>query len=243
MKKDLKNKELARMLRDIRPFVNFKYNLNEPITKYKAAKIRKYHKAIAALRARPNYIYRPRKKDNLKPAQQFAQHSEYLPGLKVAFIPTQTPGKKPKIKFNSRGEISVTEGNIKTILIPLDKYELFENPKSHIKEQLKKYPDYDSFTVSAGEYEIPNGHNRKSLVKEIIFLMEKYGEKGGLSEEDNHYWGNWLNSVRGYSFKNQKSFGEYLAVKQKAKKSLQRKNRNLRRKQKYYDAKNSNGRL
>tara|TARA_R110000803_G_scaffold164080_1_gene227830 strand:+ start:6242 stop:6946 length:705 start_codon:yes stop_codon:yes gene_type:complete len=212
------------LLREIRPFVSFDYNLNEKLTKSQRAKITKYHKVIDRLKARPNYVYRPRKKDRLQKAQNFAQHQEKLPDLKVAFIPTQG-GEKPTIKFNKKNQLSISDSTVTNTLIELDPQELMADPEGHIKEQINDVGKFESYTISAGAYEIPIGIRTVDLLTtEIINLMEKYGD-----EKKNNYFGQWLHSVRGYNFKNQASFGAYLNVKQKNKQKLQLDRKNARR--------------
>jgi hypothetical protein len=55
----------AQRLKAIRPFIDFNYDLRKPLSKYQKAKIKTYYDEIDQLTARPNKVYRPRKKENL----------------------------------------------------------------------------------------------------------------------------------------------------------------------------------
>lgn len=230
-KKRLSSKDYARYMRDIKSFVNFNYKGD--LSKYQKAKIKKYHSEIEGLRARPNYVYRPRKKENLKKAQTFSQHEMNLPGLKVAFIPTAVIDDKPKIRFNRKGQISVASKYVQSYLIELNRKKLAKGGEEYINKVLDENPQYKYYTISAGKFEIPSAESRYSLPGKIRFLMEKYdGEKndeGKLMSD----WRKWLTSIRGYKFTNQRSAAAYLTSKQKAKQKLQRENRNKRNREKY----------
>lgn len=211
----------AQRLKDIRAFVNFNYDARKPFTKYQKSKIKKYHDEINALTARPYQVYKPRKKDRLKQAQQFAQHEKNLPGLKVAFIPTD--GVSPvKLRFNKKGEISAVSEYVTTRIIKLDTDALLKDAAKHVASRIKNRVE-NSYTVLAGRYEIPVGLTKATLPNYVEKLTTKYNKEKG-----NSYHGNWLHGVAAHQFTNQANFSEYLNEKQINKKKLQRKRRNTK---------------
>lgn len=218
----------AQRLKQIRGFVNFDFDLRKPLSKYQKAKIKKYHDEIDALTARPYQVYRPQSKDRLKKAQQFAQHEKRLPGLKVAFIPTD--GKKVRVNFSKSGDIAISSDHVTTRVIELDKFELIDDPTGYVADKIKNRME-DSYTVLAGRYEIPVGLTKSTLPAYVARLTMKYA-----SEDANNYFGNWLHGVAAHHFTEQADFGEYLKNKTDAKDKSKRARR--AKKQREYRKKN-----
>lgn len=210
----------AQRLKEIRKYVNFDYDLRKPLSNYEKRKIKKYWDEIHALTARPYHVYRPRTADHLKKAQEFAQHEKRLPGLKVAFIPTNGT-EKPRIRFTKDGEITATTEHVTTRVVQLDMMQLIEREADYIKVVVAENPDAKSFTVLCGRYEIPVGVSPSRLPAYVGKLTAKYS-----NVDANNYFGNWLHGLAAHHFKEQASFMEYMAEKQKAKADLQRKRRN-----------------
>ncbi len=211
-------------LKRIRPFVNFNYDLRKPLTKAAKRKIKEYYDEVSALTNRPYQVYRPRRADHLKEAQEFAQHEKALPGLKVAFIPTDGENKL-KITFTEKG-ISAKSENVDTTRIRLSVSGLLRDPEAHVNERIKTYPQ-KSFSIIAGRYEIPASFTRETIGKGVARYVTKYN-----NPDANNYFGNWLKGVTAYSFHNQSSLQEYLAAKQKNIRKLKRERRNANRKAK-----------
>ena len=216
----------AQRLKDIRSFVDFDFDLRKPLTRYQKSKIRTYHKEIDALTARPYYDYRPRDKDRLKKAQEFAQHEKSLPGLKVAFIPTNGI-EKPRISFNKKGELTASTRHVTTNLIQFDKRKLITDPIAHVNQVIKRDKRAKRFTILAGKYEIPNSYSRGVIANQVAKLTERYK-----SEDKNNYFGNWMHGLASHHFKQQADFNEYRAAKMKSKMKLQNDRKNAKRRQK-----------
>lgn len=199
-------------LKAIRPFVDFDFNLNRNPSQSQKRKVKQYFDEISALRNRPNQIYRARKPSNLLKAQQFAQHRHKLPGLKVAFIPTN--GKeRVKLRFNKTGVIAKSESVTQT-KINFSKKALIGDTQLYVANKIAGSPA-TGFTIQAGEYEIPIPYLPQSLPKAVEALVEQYGGKNIPDEEDreNHHWANWLFGVTGYVYEDQDSFIEYFEEK------------------------------
>lgn len=210
----------AQRLKAIRSYVDFDYDLRKPLTKYQKSKIKKYFNEIDALTARPYQVYRPRTKDHLKKAQDFAQHEKRLPGLKVAFIPTN--GKdRARIRFDSKGNIETVTNHITTRGLSLNTDALLKDPIKHVNQVIKKEPHAKRFSVLCGRFEIPVTHSRETVAGYVAFLTGKY-----TADKGNHFHGNWLHGLAAHYFTDQSSFNDYMTEKQAAKKELQRKRRN-----------------
>lgn len=213
----------AKRLKAIRSYVNFNYDLRKPLTKYQKRKIKLYFDEIDALTARPFHVYRTKNKDHLKKAQEFAQHEKSLPGLKVAFIPTNGTDK-PKIRFNKSGELVAETKHIRTLFLEFDPIKLIEDPEGHTTELIDKDHLAKSFTILAGKYEIPNSYSRSRIAAWVAKYAAKYS-----NAEANNYFGNWMVGLNAHHFKAQADFNEYREAKRKAKRKLQRERKNRKR--------------
>lgn len=228
--KNNQNSVHAQRMKEIRPYVGFDYDLRTELTPYAKSKIKKYYEEIQQLTARPNQVYRPRRKDRLKAAQEFGQHEKHLRDLNVAFIPTNG-NEKRKIKFDKSGNITAVSEFVKTRVLPVDREKLVsaENARDYINDLIKTVPDAKSFTVLAGAFEIPQGHSRRSLPRFVAQLVTKYSNVNDLGEKANNHHNNWLHGIAAHSFKQQEDFQDYLSEKQNNKQKMQRKRRNAKR--------------
>lgn len=237
----------AQRLKDIRSFVDFDYDLRQPLTRYQKAKIKRYYDEIDSLTAVPHQTYRPRTKKHLKAAQRFSGQQSELRGLKVAFVPNN--GKRVKIQFDQSGEMRVKSKHVETSFIEFDELALIDNPTEYTKQLLENRTE-KQFTVSVGDgREIPKAYTKNTLPEYIGFLTTKYGsqltddrndaedileqlendeiaenEREELKRElpNNHYL-NWLSGINAHAFTNQDNFDDYFVAKQNAKEALQKK--------------------
>lgn len=212
-------------LKQIRPFINFNYDLRAPLTKSAKTKIKRYHDEITALTNRPYQVFRPRKIDHLKEAQAYAQHGAALPGLKVAFLPTDG-ANRVKLRFTEKGVVAKTK-NVLISDVRLSKRQLLINAEAHVNARIQGNPA-KQFTIQAGRYEIPRPFLPETVAKGVARLVMQYSDS-----ESNHYFGNWLHGLKAYQFENQGTLAEYLQEKAKhireAKNDRRRKARNDRR--------------
>lgn len=205
----------AQRLKEIRPFITFNYDLRTKLSASNKRTIKKYHDAINQLTARPNRVFRPRRRDHLKTAKQFAQHPKGLPGLKVAFIPLAD--KDAKIVFDKKRRLVVKTRHVSTHDIQFDFNLLVDDPVKHINDLVNEHPNAKAFTIKADEHEIPGSFSRSMLSQGVIELMEKYGEVSS-----NNYFGNWLFGAKAHTFKNQSDFNSFTRVKEKKRNELKR---------------------
>jgi hypothetical protein len=203
----------AQRLKEIRRFVSFDYDLRKPLSKYAQRKIKAYHDEITALTNRPYQVYRPRRADHLAEAQEFAQHEKRLPGLRVAFLPTDGTNKVT-LRFTAKGVVSKTK-HVTISDVRLSVAQLLINPEKHVNERIQGNPA-KQFTVQAGRYEIPQPYLPSTIGKAVARLVSRYSESGGVSRDDNHYFGRWLHGLKAYEFEAQAGLQEYLIEKQKA---------------------------
>jgi ribosome modulation factor len=203
----------AERLKQIRRFVNFDYDLRKPLSSAAKKKVKRYHDEITALTNRPYQVYRARDPNNLKKAQKFAQHEKRLPGLKVAFIPTDG-ANRVKLSFNKSGVTAHTK-YVNTRHIEFDAAQLIEDPEGYVERKLRNV-NAGQFTIQAGKYEIPQGYIKSSVPKAVARLTMRYGEASGVEEDNNHHFSRWLHGVFAHTFEKQADLVEYLNVKNKS---------------------------
>jgi hypothetical protein len=200
-------------LKQIRKFVNFDYDLRQPLTNTQKRKIKKYHDEIRALTNRPYQVYRARNADHLNEAQLWANNGRNLPGIKVAFIPTD--GKnRVRLSFTNKGVVAATK-HVRTHKVSLSIAGLLRDPVAHVNSRIAGHVA-KQFTIRADVYEIPQPYLPETVAKAVARLVAKYGESNGLTDDDNHYFGHWLHGLNAYTFDSQNGLQEYLIEKQKA---------------------------
>jgi hypothetical protein len=208
----------------IRPYVDFDYNLthgkngalkHEP-SAYAKRKVKQYAEEIAALKNRPFQVYRPRTPSHLREAQEFAQHEKFLPGIKVAFIPSD--GKSHvRIKFTKKG-IKSTVNGITSQIVPLSERGLRGDAADYVRQRIAGN-SATQYTILAGKYEIPSAYLPQSLPGVVAKLVAKYGgaEKGDSRRDakikNDHHWRHWLKSVKAHKFSGEDALNDYLQGK------------------------------
>lgn len=200
-------------LKEIRKFVSFDFDLRQPLTPTQRRKVKKYHDEIKALTNRPFQIYRARNSEHLREAQEFANNGRNLPGIKVAFIPTD--GKnRVRLSFGKDG-VTAHTAHVTTHVVRLSTAGLLRDPIAHVNSRIAGHVA-TQFTIRADVYEIPQPYLPESVAAAVARLVAKYGEQNGLDDDDNHYFGHWLHGLNAYTFENQTGLQEYLIEKQKA---------------------------
>lgn len=212
----------SQRLKEIRPFVDFNYDLREPLSRAAKRRIKKYHDEITALTNRPYQVYRPRNKSHLKDAQAFAQHGANLPGLKVAFLPTDG-AHKMRLRFTPKG-IQAKTNNVVMTDVALSVRQLLINPIKHVNARIQGNPA-KQYTIQAGRYEIPHPYLPETVAQGVAKLVMAYGDK-----ESPHYFGLWLHGLKAYRFEAQGSLHDYLQEKQKVIKEGKRERKKAARK-------------
>lgn len=212
----------AARLRKIRPFVDFNYDLRKPLSNSAKRKIKLYADEVDALTARPYQVVRPRRKDHLAQAQEFAQHERKLPGLKVAFIASNGQDKV-HLSYNKSG-VKAKNSNVEITHIRLSLQGLLNDPEAYVSKRISGHPA-KSFTVQAGRYEIPASFSRDRIAQGVARYVAKYD-----NEDKNNYFGNWLHGVFAYQFHEQDTLQQYLAAKQKHIRKAKRERNRIKRK-------------
>lgn len=208
----------SRRMQAIRPYVNFNYNLRKPLTAHAKAKIKKYFDEIEALKARNHVIYRPRRADRLKAAQEFAQHENHLPGLRAAFIPVANPATaKLKVGRGRVPRFTVKEvRGIERVSIPLRPRALIKDTAAEIGRALSKEPKATHFAIQAGKYEISHALGRERVLPRVRQLMERYSEGGAkfkASRRSSNHWKEWMHGINAYFFPDQEPAGMFMQKK------------------------------
>lgn len=208
-------------LKLIRPYVDFNYDLRKPLSETAKRKIKEYSDEVTALTNRPYQIFRPRKHAHLLEAQGFAQHERRLPGLKVAFLPTDGASKM-HVRWTKKGIVAKTK-NVTMTDVKLSVRKLLADPEAHVNERIRGNPA-KQYTIQAGRYEIPQPYLPQSVGKAVARLVSRYSDN-----ESNHYFGRWLHGLKAYQFSEQGTLGDYLREKQKRIKEGKRTRKNSSR--------------
>lgn len=215
----LTQKKKARKLfnarvKQIRPFVDFDYDLRKaPPSKSQKAKVKRYSDEISKLTNRPYQVFRPRLKSRLRPAQQFSQHEANLPGLKVAFVPTDGSGTT-RLRFTKSGIVAKSE-HVSIRGVSLSISGLAGNTPEYVARRISGITA-SHFTIQAGAFEIPIPYLPESVPGAVAYLVERYGGKGtpdDKEDRENHHWANWLHGLKGYESDNQEDVVSYLMDK------------------------------
>lgn len=205
------------MLKAIRPFVNFNYDLTKPLAPASKGKIRRYFEHLEALSARDNQIYRARKKSNLRRVQEAAQNEMgAFPDFKVAFVPKNKNVGRIKIKIRKNDVVFEGEKTSRNF-IPLDPQSLATDPIPTVAKAVRRHDSYDFFRVAAGMYEIPTGWARDAaedlMAEDIARLINRYSpnpnnpgflnttKDGKPAHVEDHLWSQWLTGIIGYKGK------------------------------------------
>lgn len=227
----------SQLMRDIRPYVEFDFDLRHKLTPAQKSKISRYHAQIEALSVRPHQVFRTSNKKNLKAAQEFGQHDPRFTQIKVAFIPNANPadetGKPAKLKleFNKDGTVTSRGEHVITRNIRFDRRKLVtlakldeesDDPEAsevvdYINKLIKRAPPSKAYAIQAGAFEISRTFTRADIAAEVQKKMMRYGADQPDSDPRNknsHYWGNWLFGLNGYNFQNQSDLTQYRADKQ-----------------------------
>jgi hypothetical protein len=208
-----KGRELfAERLKSIRPYVDFDYDLRKAPTKSQQAKVKRYSDEIAKLTNRPFQVYRPRLRERLRPAQQFSQHETALPGIRVAFVPTD--GGKVRLRFTKDGIVE-TSSHVSIRGVNLTIAGLAGDTADYVARRISSVVA-SHFTIQAGAFEIPIPYLAGSVPSAVDSLVERYGGHGMPDPEDereNHHWANWLFGLKAYKAEDQDDVFAYLTNK------------------------------
>ena len=211
----------------IKQYVNFKIDLRKSLNTQDKYRITRYYNIIKPLLARPHQVYRPRKAKNLLIAQRDSQHGAVSRNIKVAFVPTH---QKVKIKVN-RGRLQLKTGYVESTFIPFDVNKI--GAEGYIESELNK-TKHNTYTIAAGEFDIPGAYTRQTVGGEIKRLTAKYSD-----ESANNHYSKWLHGVRAHYFKNQNDTMDYLREKRRVTEEQRTERRKLRAKNKRAKLKNA----
>lgn len=208
-KKGIKQKTLAaERYEKIKSRVTFKFDMRKELTDANKRLIKKYSFEINELINRPYTWIKPIKnKKNNTELQRVAGHSGKNPQIKGTFLPIPVDtisGKKPRIRFNSKGVATITYTYLKKHLLSFDMKELLDDPREEILRAISNIDEDKKtrFAIQTGAH-MSTGKLmlKEELIDIIIGWLHKYSEEEGLSEAD--IAKNWLWGVYVFDFKNQ----------------------------------------
>lgn len=171
------------------------------ITPYKRKKLQRYFDVVNFNQAEPHIIKRPRNKKRLRSLQEFSQHEDYPKDLNVAFVPIAVEADSAKIIWKNNKVKKVIQEGYARYTIDFNKKQFVSNPAKEIDRALAT-TDSKYFFTQAGKHVIyQKGGSAKDIKKEVLALMNKYGDDRFDSKDTNsHYYGNWLNGIIGFNF-------------------------------------------
>lgn len=210
------NRDYSDKLRAIRKYVEFDFDLRKPLASSQKRKINRYYDAIYAIQARANHVFRSSDKARVRTVQRYSRNEfEALPQIKVAFMEYNDGNTIEKIRFNERGEVSVTYKYFRMDFLEFDQERLAVDPDAEIAETLDRAEPAFTYRIAAGKYSIERPRSREQLPDEIKRLMNRYGMDPTLrahkdeAAAENHKWENWLTGVIPLYVRNQDELREF----------------------------------
>lgn len=195
---------------------------------------------IHALSARPHKVIRRFKGDKLRKLQEAAQHPEFPPELKVAFMPA-IEDEPMKIRFTKKDLVVAEQAGRQRVISSFDMNALIKDPIAEIERAFALFPEekFSTYNIQAGEYEVYKvqrgggdyAGDLKSLVKKALFYMNKYSSQSyDPSDPNSSYFGNWLFGLVGYQADSRKALGQYIITVTKERKRKKTANEIARKK-------------
>lgn len=198
------------------------------------SRITKLYNLVDKLSARPFYIYRGRKPENIRLMQEVAQHEEFPKGLKVAFLPS--PARiKPKIRITKRRQVVIKQGNITRRAISFKEVgitpeQVAMDPKWATKKAAEQLAG-DHFQIRAGKSLIPQIYGRGYLPRKVAMLVERYGADNYDPEDpSSSFFGNWLEGFEAYDYERRTDFDRFREQKTLSREALKEERERARRK-------------
>lgn len=199
------------------------------------AKVTRLYNLVDHLTARPFYIYRGRKPENIRLMQEVAQHEEFPKQLKVAFLPS--PAKiKPKIRITPKREVIIKQGRITRRAVVLESVGLTPedfaiDPKGSTRIALDEIAEGKAYQIKMGKYLSRNAYSRKYLPRKVAMLVEKYGsDKFDENDPSSSWYGNWLMGFEVYDFDRREDFDNFRRAQTRSREALKEERERARRK-------------
>lgn len=214
-------------LKAIRPFVEFNFNINEikkgNLSNYDKRKIKKYFDEISRVTSRNNYVYRPRKNDRKKLAQEYSGIKN-LKELKAIPIPVANPNKKPKLKFKKDRMMVESNSGITSTFTPFNKNNLIQNFDKEIIRAANETPNANSYVLVTESGELL-GWRAASDPESLAYTANDFATIYGTSK-------NLFIGVKAYFYGNDKDFSKFRKDTKKRREERQRIKKQIRRTEK-----------
>jgi hypothetical protein len=204
------------------------------LTPAQKGKITKYWHELQELTAQHKYVYCPRRADYLYEAQILGGHKKGLK-FKVAFLPAS---EDAKIVHTAQG-IQIHELGFSKRLPNFDALKLATSPEAEIKRVMDMNPKATRFQIRADKNLIGQVGDRRTTIRKILLLMEKYdgvselpqtsGNRGDSPE--NHHYEQWLHGLVAYEVDEitREDMRQYLRVGERENKKLRKARRAMRK--------------
>lgn len=218
------NKNTKNMLKAIRPFVTFNYDLRRKISPQSIAKIKRYHKEFRAITYSSKRIYRPRRKDHLQAAIIKAGINPQFKQIKA--IPLPTTDENAKVSIDTKGNILIKEKNIDIKFTPIDSEAVIKNTRKYAKRILTENPKAKRFLIKVGKHYLSVSFERETFVNGLVKLMERYKGKARRDFAESV-----LRGIETTNYKRQTSYEKYQIAR---KGKLYKKNKAKRKRKRSY---------
>ena len=215
------------MLKEIRPLVDFNYDLRKKLPPQSKGKIQKYYNALKQAQGQKTRIYRPRSKSKLRLVQKAAGME--LNGFRAALIPDLDPENKIRVVIKN-GQVTFKTRHSNKIFHEFNIPNLINDENAEIDRVLNSM-NYDFMSIACGEFEYGSGRyyqDKQSVKQKTLHLINQYSS----DPTANNYFTKWLGGFWGISVKNQEQLDaarlksrNYKKIKGK-KKNGKKKNRN-----------------
>lgn len=177
---------------------------------------------VTDLKKRPHIVVKRYKGERLRKLQLAAQHSEFPPELKVAFVPANK-NLPLDIKFLKNGIVVFNQVGTKKYTSMFDMRGLMLEPENEIRRAFDMLPpdNYANYNILANEFEVykvqkGSGATRsaslKGLTQKALFYMNKYSAESYDPDDPNsHFYGNWLTGMVAYKSDERKHLMNYMS--------------------------------
>lgn len=198
------------------------------------AKVTRLYNLVDELTARPFYVYRGRKPENIRLMQEVAQHEQFPSELKVAFLPS--PARiKPKIRITKKREVVIKQGRITRRAVVLEDVGLTPedfaiDPKGSTEQALESIEPGKAYQIKMGKYLSKRAYSKGYLPKKVAMLVEKYGaDTYDPDDPSSSYFGNWLKGFEVYQFERREDFDRFREQQTRSKEALKEERERARR--------------
>lgn len=160
------------MMKSIRPYVTFNYDLRSGMAGQSKAKIKRYHKALSRKTRPPHIVYRPRRKDHLKIAMNKAGFTPEISQIKA--VPILTTEDRPARWIDKKGRFILQEKYVKTVFVAADAMAIIKDPTAYARKIIRENPNIETFNIRVGDSYLPTVFTKRTFTAGFNRLLSRY---------------------------------------------------------------------